>query len=217
MKINDILTVFNNRYACKIFDPNKKIPKEQFEIIMESARLSPSSCGMEPWKFLLIEKQKIKNDIKDFSWGALNTIDNASHFIIALSRKNVTAESNYVRYINEKVKKIPSEQVESQLKFFTNFQKNDFNLLDNPRYLFDWASKQSYIALANMMTSAQMLGIDSCPIEGFNKQKLDDYLNSNSYMDINEFGVSYMVSFGYRNEDRKPKERLSMCDIFESI
>lgn len=217
MNSNDVLTILNNRYACKLFDSNRKISKEHFEIIMESARLSPSSCGMEPWKFLLIEKQKIKDDIKVFSWGALNTIDNASHFVIGLSRKNVTAESNYVHYINEKVKKIPYDQVIPQLEFFKNFQKNDFDLLDNPRYLFDWASKQSYIALANMMISAQMLGIDSCPIEGFNKQKLDDYLNSNSYMDINEFGVSYMVSFGYRNEDRKPKERLPMSDIFETI
>ncbi len=217
MHTKDVLTVFNERYACKKFDSSKKIEANQFEVIMEAARLSPSSCGMEPWKFLLIENADVKNDIKDFSWGALNSLNGASHFVIGLSRKNVVAESDYVRYISEEVKGIPYDQSKQQLDFFTNFQKNDFKLLDDPRYLFDWSSKQSYIALANMMTAAQMLGIDSCPIEGFDKQKLDNYLANNGYMNPDDFGVSYMVSFGYRNEVRRQKQRLPMSDIFEII
>jgi len=212
-----VLSVFNERYACKKFDSSKKISEEQFDVIMEAARLSPSSCGMEPWKFLLIKNSDVKNDIREFSWGALNSLNGASHFVIGLSRKNVVAESDYVRYISENVKGIPYDQAMAQLEFFTNFQKNDFKLLDDPRYLFDWSSKQSYIALANMMTAAQMLGIDSCPIEGFDKQKLDNYLASKGYINPDDFGVSYMVSFGYRDEDRGQKQRLPMSDILEIV
>lgn len=216
-KTTNILDILNSRYACKQFDPNKKINSEDFATIMEAARLSPSSFGFEPWKFLLIESEKVKSDIRPFSWGALNSLDGASHFIIALSRKDVTAESDYVRHIIEDVKGITFEQAANQLEFFHNFQQNDFELLLDQRALFDWSSKQSYIALANMMTTAQFLGIDSCPIEGFNQLELDTYLSNHSLMDTTEYGASYMVGFGYRAEEQPLKKRQPIADIFQII
>ena len=69
-----IIEVFNRRYATKKFDPNRKISEEDWSTIMESARLSPSSFGYEPWKFLLIQNQKIKEDLKKIAWGAVNSL-----------------------------------------------------------------------------------------------------------------------------------------------
>lgn len=87
-------------------------------------------------------------------------------------------------------------------------------MADNPRALFDWTAKQTYIALGNMMTTASMLGIDSCPIEGFNYEKVNSILASAGIINPDNEGIASMVSFGYRLRDpkhprsRKPREKV---------
>ena len=90
--------------------------------------------------------------------------------------------------------------------FYGNFQKNDFDLTDD-RKLFDWASKQVYLPLANMMTSAAQIGIDSCPIEGFNRIEIDKILANENMMNPDHFSVAAMVAFGYRSEDTRVSEK----------
>lgn len=111
---------------------------------------------------------------------------------------------------------VPYSEESPQTIFFNNFQKNDFDL-SSERELFDWASKQTYIALANMMTTAAYLDIDSCPIEGFNKDAVDQYLVEKGYVDPEEFGVSYMVGFGYRDQAIPEKKRQKLSDVYQVI
>lgn len=98
-----IIDVFNRRYATKKFDPNKKISDEDWQTIIEAGRLSPSSFGYEPWKFLLIENPQMKEDLKNFCWGAINSLNGASHFVIILARKNMTIENKHVKHMVEDV------------------------------------------------------------------------------------------------------------------
>ena len=84
-KNQEIIDVFNSRYACKKFDKNRKVSDEDFNTIIESARLSPSSFGLEPWKFLLLKNEKIKEDFREFAWGAINSLNGASHIVIVLA------------------------------------------------------------------------------------------------------------------------------------
>ena len=77
-KNQEIIDVFNSRYACKKFDKNRKVSDEDFNTIIESARLSPSSFGLEPWKFLLLKNEKIKEDFREFAWGAINSLNGAA-------------------------------------------------------------------------------------------------------------------------------------------
>lgn len=216
-KHQQILQAHNNRYACKKFDKIKKISDEDFNCILESARLSPSSFGFEPWKFLLIENEDLKEELKEFSWGARNSLNTASHFLIVLARKDVVPGSSHVKHIIEDVRGTTLEAVAHHLEFFETFQKNDFHLFDSKYGLSDWASKQTYIALANMMTTASFLGIDSCPIEGFDKDMADSLLSSKKIIDPNIYGISYMVGFGYRDETQPIKTRQSLEEIFEII
>lgn len=211
-----IIEVFNRRYATKKFDPNRKISEEDWNTIMESARLSPSSFGYEPWKFLLIQNPKIKEDLKKIAWGAVNSLNGASHFIICLARNDVTADSDYVKYMVENVFKVPYQAHSKQTDFFRNFQENDYGLKDK-KSLFDWACRQTYIALGNMLTTAAWLDIDSCPIEGFNHQKVTQYLIEQNLMDPKHFGVSYMAGFGYRAQDITPKKRQPLEKIYQVI
>ena len=99
---------------------------------------------------------------------------------------------------------------------FKSFQENDFDL-NSDRALFDWASKQTYIPLANMMTVAAELGIDSCPIEGFNRAKVDKYLTDKGIIDPNEFGVSVMLGLGYRDQEQPKKTRQPLDEVLEVI
>ena len=117
----------------------------------------------------------------------------------------------------EDVKRVPEEMKTAIKERFGGFQEKHFKLLESERSLFDWASKQTYIALGNMMTTAAFLGIDSCAIEGFEREAAEKYLSDKGKLDLNEYGISYMVSFGYRDEEQPVKTRQNLSEVFEII
>ena len=200
------LNALEFRHACKVFDENKQISKEDFDFILEAGRLSPSSFGYEPWKFLIIENKKIREKMLAMTWGAQRTLPTASRFIIMLARnsEDLRPDSSYIEHIIKNVQKRPD--IDERKKKFSNFQKNDFKL-NSEEKMFDWACKQTYIPLANMMTAAAYIGIDSCPIEGFHREKLETLLEEEKILDSDHFGVSCMVAFGYRLEPQPAKTR----------
>ncbi len=216
-KNKEIIEVFNRRYACKKYNKTKVVPDEDFKTIIEAAHLSPSSFGLEPWKFVLIKNEKMLNDMREFAWGAINSLNGASHILMVLARKRVTGDSEYFERIGKEIKNMSEENLKIRKEVFTKFQKEDFKLLENERALFDWASKQTYIAMGNMMTVAASLGIDSCAIEGFNKEMAEKYFSEKGIFDLNEYGISYFVSFGYRDEEITSKTRWKLSEIYEVI
>lgn len=204
-----ILSAFNFRHACKSFDATQKISDEDFDFILEAGRLSPSSFGFEPWKFLVIQKTKLREKIKPVCWGAQGQLPTASHFVIILARKESSMhyESDYILDHMRNVKQLPEDVVNMVSDFYRDFQTRDFRLTESPRAIFDWSCKQTYIALGNMMSVAAQIGIDSCPIEGFDREKLEPLLEQEGMLDVTEFGVSVMVAFGYRENEPFPKTR----------
>ncbi|WP_245948288.1 NAD(P)H-dependent oxidoreductase [Paenibacillus sambharensis] len=218
MKKQEILDAFAFRHATKVFDPAKKISDEDFQFILETGRLSPSSVGFEPWKFLVIQNRDIREKIREVSFGAQGQLPTASHFVIILARKDVRYDSPYVKQLYKEVKGVPEEIFANIVPRYRAFQEEDLHLLDNERTLVDWASKQTYLALANMMTAAAQIGIDSCPIEGFNKEKVHAILKEAGLLDEEVYDVSVMAAFGYRAEDPKnPKVRRKLEDIVEWV
>lgn len=218
-KKQEILDAFNFRHACKEFDENKHISDEDFGFILETGRLSPSSFGFEPWKFLVIENQELKDKISSVSWGTKRQMPGASRFLAILARKepDMIYNSAYILDMMERVHRIPEDVRIERAKRYEYFQKRDFKLLESGRTIFDWACKQTYIALANMMTSAALIGIDSCPIEGFDRDKLEKVLSDAGVLDTEKFGVSVMLALGYRKKEPRPKTRHSMDEIVEYI
>ena len=99
------------------------------------------------------------------------------------------------------------EQRAAALERYRSFQTHDIAIADDERALFDWASKQSYIALANMLTGAAMLGIDSCAVEGMDYAAVEHILAQAGLLDPAEYGVSVAATFGYRARDIQPKPR----------
>lgn len=202
-KRQEILDVFNFRHATKRFNPDKHVSKEDFETILESGRLSPSSIGSEPWRFLVIQDETLRQKLKPITWGGQGQLDTASYFVIILARKNVRPGTDYMNHIMKDIKKVPEEMIEDVKKRYEAFQNNDLHLYESERSLWDWASKQTYIALGNMMTVAAFLGVDSCPIEGFQMDNVTKLLSDEGLMNKDEFLPSVMVAFGYRAEEPK--------------
>jgi nitroreductase len=212
-----IIEAFHFRHACKAFDEFKEIPDDDFNFILETARLSPSSFGFEPWKLLVVQDPGLREKLLEFTWGGKKQIPTASHFVVVLARKGffMRYDSDYVLSIMKNVKHLDDEAIAVRRGFYETFQKSDFKLLDSDRALFDWACKQTYIAQANMMTAAAMIGIDSCPIEGFEADKVNAVVADTFNVDLGKYGVSYMIAFGYRVKPAPPKTRQAMGDIVE--
>ncbi len=214
-----IIDAFNFRHACKSFDNEKKIPDEEFSFIMEAARLSPSSFGFEPWKFLVIQNLEIREQLKPLCWGAQGQLPTASHFVALLARRESSMHhaSDYIQNHMKNVNQLPDEVIEVRGGFYKQFQEEYFSLTESPRAMFDWSCKQTYIALGNMMSVAAQVGIDPCPIEGFDREPLEITMAELDLLDRDTFGVSCMVAFGYRENEPFPKTRLQEVDVVEWI
>ena len=200
------LDIFRRRVSTRHYDPTRKISAEDFAAILDFGRLSPSSVGSEPWKFLVIQNQGLREKIKPVAWGMQSSITEASHLVILLAKKHARYDTPFFSELMERRGFTP-EQRAATLERYRNFQTHDIAIADDERALFDWASKQSYIALANMLTGAAMLGIDSCPIEGMDYAAVEHILAQAGLLDPAEYGVSVAATFGYRARDIQPKPR----------
>ena len=218
MKKNKIIEAFQFRHACKEFDVRRKITDEDFEFILETARLSPSSFGFEPWHFVVVQNPEKRALLKEVAWGAPLKLETASHFVLGLTRKPILMryDSDYIRWFMREIQQLPEEVIKGRRAFFKTFQLSDFDL-NLERTLFDWASKQCYIALGNMMTSAAMIGIDSCPIEGFKQKETEQLLKEQFDVDTERFGLSYMLALGYRANKAQVKTRRSLDEIVSRL
>lgn len=211
-----VLDAFNFRSACRHYDTTKKISKEDMDYILELGRLSPSSVGSEPWKFLVLQNPTIREKIAPVSWGIKHPMEEMSHLVVILAKKNVRYDSDYLR--NSLVKRgLTEEQIQASVARYHSFQAEDMKILESERTLLDWSMKQTYIALGNMMSGAALIGIDSCPIEGFHYDTVNQILADEGLFDLNEYSVSCMVTFGYRGKDIKKKSRKPAEEVIEWI
>ncbi|PID83588.1 NAD(P)H-dependent oxidoreductase [Candidatus Campbellbacteria bacterium] len=202
----NIIEIFNFRYACKKFNPNKKVTKKDQETILEAGRLSPSSFGIEPWDFVVVQTKKAKAELSETVPITNKTkIKTASFVVIILNKtkNSLDVNSNYIEKLFSKFKKL-NFVVKRGLKFV--YGKFIISSLKTEEKINAWSQKQTHIPLANMLTTSAMLEIDSIPMEGFYQQKVLDFLKQNNY-DISNKEVSVLAAFGYSAEKR-PKEKL---------
>jgi len=210
------------RHATKVFDPTRKISDNEFATILEAARMSPTSFGAEQWQLLMIQTPEKRALFRDFSWGANGAsngtdgqLGTASHFGLFLARtgKTMKAGSEYLaRHVRE-VKQFPEEVAVGFEGVLKKFQDEDFDLYDD-RLLTEWSARQAYIALGNMMSTAALMGIDSCPIEGFEVARTQEVLQEHFGIDPAEYRPAVMVAFGYRaGAPMFPKTRRDMDTV----
>lgn len=204
--MSEFLKAMAFRHACKAFHPEKAIPEEQFASMLEVARTSPSSFGMEPWRLIVVRNPNLRKALKSACWNQSQITDCSELVIFTTDNDTVRSDSPYVRKMFER-RGLPIEAVDTYMGVYKNYLEpieSDEVLLEN------WTAKQCYIAMANMMTYAATLEIDSCPIEGFDKEEVEAILDL-------EYGHSAAVicAFGYRVKEQTPKKRLELGQIIE--
>jgi nitroreductase len=214
----EIIDAFHFRHATKKFNSSKKISEEDFHFILETGRLSPSSIGFEPWKFLIVQNPQLREKLREVSWGAQGQLPTASHFVVILARTDVRYDSKYVMDHMKTVKQFPEEILGGLIERTKSFQEFDLPMLESERALLDWSCRQTYIALGNMMTAAALIGIDSCPIEGFDYHAVNEILQNEGLLDNGKWSASVMAAFGYREEEpHRPKTRKTMDQVVQWV
>ena len=210
-KREEIIEALNWRYATKVFDKKKKVDEEDIHTILESARLSPSSLGLEPWKFLVIKNPDIRAKI--FEVSKQPKVTDASHLIVITYRTDI--DTGVLQDRLERTAKIQNQKLE-ELADYQKFLKTSIQKQSETSNLESWVRAQAYIPLGIMIQTASLLGIDNCPMEGFEADKVDEILG---LKEKNLKSVT-MLALGYRGEDPaslKPKIRKEFDEVVEII
>lgn len=197
------------RHACKIFDENQKISDEDMHYVLEVGRKSPSSFGMEAWKFLVITNEALKEKLRPFCWNQPQ-ITTCSHLVVVLAGiESLKVESGVVKKQFMR-REMPEETVNAYLELYASHLSN---VLNDDDKIYQWSARQTYIAAANMMSAAAFIGVDSCPIEGFEKENVEKVLE----LDTSKFQVALMLPFGYRLNDQPKQLRSDFASVVEFI
>lgn len=206
---NDFTKAMDFRHACKVFDNTKKISDDEMHYILEAGRKSPSSFGMEAWKFLVITNEELKAKLRPYCWDQVQ-ITSCSHLVIVLAGiENAKVESGM-----PKKRFLRREMPQETLDFYLDiYAKHLAKTLSSDENIYAWTARQSYIALGNMMTAAAFIGIDSCPIEGFEKENVENVLG----LDTSKYQVAVIVPFGYRLNEQSTQLRLPFDEVVEFI
>ncbi|EAM0089987.1 NAD(P)H-dependent oxidoreductase [Campylobacter jejuni] len=195
--------LISKRRACKLFN-DKKINEKDLHFILESGVLAPSSHGFEPWKFIVVQDEKRKEELSKICNQQKHVKDCAA-LIIIISRLD------FLDYFEEKLRKrdMSETEIQKRLDAYMPFLKSL-----NQEEKISYAREQAHIALASILYSANALNIASCPIGGFDKQKLNSYLS----LDIQKERSSLVVALGYCNDEKNPqKNRFSFDEVVKFI
>lgn len=160
------------RYAVKRFDPTKKISEKDWITLEDSLVLTPSSYGLQPWRFYVVQDPEIRKSLRKAAWGQ-SQVEEASHFVV-FTAKNEVSRDDVDGYLNRiaAIREIPMEK----LSVFRKFMEEDLFSGQRSQMIREWTARQTYIALGNLMTCAALLGVDTCPMEGFEPAPFDDIL-----------------------------------------
>src|SRR5476651_150632 len=173
MTNEQLLTALNWRYATKVFDATKKIPADIWKTLEQSLVLTPTSYGLQPYKFLLVNNPVKRAELLPHSWNQRQVVD-ASHFVVFTARTEMK-EADVDKLIKRTtdLRKLPANALDA----YRGMMLGD--IVNGPRgkKAHEWAARQAYIALGNLMTCAAILGVDACPMEGLVPSEYDKILN----------------------------------------
>jgi nitroreductase len=208
---SDVSTQLNWRYAVKKFDPARRIADQDWTALEQSLVLSPSSFGLQPWRFVVVQDQEIRSQLLPVSWNQRQVVD-ASHLVVLAARQNLNAD-DVQRFLQSTsdIRSVPVESLEGYRQMMLGF-------LSSPQLDVNaWAERQVYLALGTFLTTAAMMGIDTCPMEGIVPAQYDTLLGLTG----SGYRTSVAVAAGYRAADDKyaslPKVRFSASELIQRV
>ncbi len=186
------------RYATKLFDSNREIEPETWKALEAALVLTPSSYGLQPYKFIVVDDPEIRANLRPASWGQAQ-IEDASHLVVFAIKKDM-GEAHIARYVDRiaEVRGVSAESLEGYKGMMVG------SLVNSPKavtvgYIDQWSARQAYIALGNFMTAAALLGVDTCPMEGIDPVQYDAILG----LADEGYATVCACAAGYRSEEDK--------------
>lgn len=210
---DDLLSALNWRYAVKRFDPTKRIDAKLWSALEDALVLTPSSIGLQPWRFVVVTDAAMKEKLRPAVYGQAQVTD-CSHFVVMAVRRNL-GEDHVDRHV-ARMSEVRGITVESLAKFRTMVTGNLGKARQEGR-LDTWQTYQIYIALGNFMTAAAVVGVDTCPMEGFDPAKTDEIVGLKG----TDYASVVCCAAGYRHAEDKyattPKVRFPKETMFVRI
>lgn len=208
----DALAALGWRYACKKFDPMKKIPADTWAALEQSLLLSPSSYGLQPWKFFVVDTPALREQLLPHSWGQRQVVDADKLVVFAVKKEMAAADADRLIARTSQVREVHVDTLAGYHKMMAG------SLTRTPAAEVDvWMSRQVFIALGFFLTAAAMLNVDTCPMEGFVPEKYDEVLG----LGAKGYASRVVATAGYRADDDKSatakKVRYELGEVVEHI
>jgi len=207
-----ILRQLNWRYATKRFDPNRKLAADELAALEKAAHLAPSSFGLQPWKFVVVSDPQIRQKLRAAAYGQAQIVD-ASHLVVFAARKGMHV-GDVERHIGHiaKTHGVPAEALAEFKQTTAGF------VASKPQEFIDaWAARQVYIPLGVLLATAALLGIDACPMEGFEPEKFNEILG----LEKQGYSATVLCALGFRSADdhyaSAPKVRFPAEEVFAHV
>jgi len=208
-----LLTALNWRYATKVFDATKTIPAEVWATLEQSLVLTPTSYGLQPYRFLIVNNPAKRAELLPHSWHQKQVVE-ASHFVVFLAR-TAMQEADVDKLI-QRISAVRGVAADS-LGAYRGMMVSD--VVNGPRskHAHEWAARQAYIALGSLMTCAAVLGVDACPMEGLNPAEYDKILG----LEGSDYKTVVACALGYRAASDKyaslAKVRYETADLVRVV
>ncbi len=175
------------RYATKVFDQSKKIPAQTWTAIEQSLILTPSSFGLQPWKFVVVTNDAVKAKLRAASWNQSQVTDCSHHVVLTAKRELNSNDITRLIASTAQQRGITVESLAAYQGMMSGFQSKGYMTTE-------WAAKQCYIALGQLMAVCAVLGVDACPMEGFDPVQVDEILG----LRAEGYSTAVCCSLGYR-------------------
>ncbi|HEY3755624.1 MAG TPA: NAD(P)H-dependent oxidoreductase [Opitutaceae bacterium] len=210
---NLVVDALKWRYATKRFDREKKIPDELWGALEQALVLAPSSMGIQPWKFIVLRDDAIREKLLEASWGQKQVVD-CSHLVVFALRKNI--DIGYIERYMQRILEVRGGRIEALAGYQKMIAENTRQAQEEGR-LEQWMSHQVYIALGQFMTAAALVGVDTCPMEGLEPDKYDEILGLKAH----DYTTLCACPAGYRAPGDKyattAKVRFKTADVVSYV
>jgi nitroreductase len=200
MNAQQVLEALQWRYAVKKFDASRKIPDNDWSLLEESLRLSPSSYGLQPWKFLRVKTPELLQQLRVESWNQSQVTDCSDYVVFTTRTEMLEADVDEFLKLQSGIRGTPLEKLQGYRSVIVG------DIVKGPRaaHAASWAQRQSYIAMGFLMETAALIGVDTCPMEGLDPKAYDRILD----LESTGYRTVAAVALGYRHaEDRYASEK----------
>ena len=196
------------RHACRVFDETRSISRPDLDYVLEAGRLAPSALGLEPWRFIAVRDPLLRRHLRPACWNQTQITTSSVVIIILALKAELAPETAYTRKMLSRLVRSDAELTET-LQIHRDMARVYQQIAHGDPV--GWSIAQCHIAAANMMIAAAAIGIDSCPMAGFEPEAAAEVLT----IDRSRCEIALLLALGYRAHPQSTRHRLTLDELVE--